>query len=755
MLRNTNKAPKDVKGAVNPEDEGLPDEVPPGMVRIAGEVTPVGEKLPAWKVRHIERAKKLEAALFERRKEKAKSRRLMKMLLAEDAADIGQAKTDLKFKNTLIRAVEMAEARALERRQCIEAGLPPPPRGGRKRLKSLRDVLKARQLSEEAMKAGETFSRARERLAGNVRDKKWDDLTRDEQKRLLLVDFREFCRHSKILTKKREVIPFLWNSPQRRMNNIILSLIAGKKEVRLRIAKARQWGCTTNTVYLVLWMLHRHSNMRAMAVVHSKVPYIKALIEKYLFAYKSLPEWFRQPMTSTGNQIRFANGSYIDFFSAGTKATADQVGRSETYQIQHLTEVPFWFAPEATLTACQQSLADGPNTIQIIESTPKGENEFKNLYFEAKNGDSNAIAMFVAWHEIDGNRMVATIEQQAAWAEWRETGSEAARKRGGFGEDKENRIGRFGLDPHQWLWWWYTLREKCGNNMDRMIQEHADDDITCFAVSGDTYFKRELLAKLAVQCNGLRYQWRSVGLVDGQFDESIRGYYYRRKFVKSGEYFAVLDPADGGASTSDPSVLYICRRLADQIEVVAWTTSMDYADGVVDHMLPLLQHYDYPLLVVEANRGVWHIQELRKRGYPKLYRRTRINEVTGQPMLDQFGWFATNSSRSAALQALAKYVNQGRLICGIDVLHAQMSNFVLKGDGEKYAARGKVHDDHVLVAAIACYIDDTLTNPRMESSEQPEQRTGESWGVPQSIMVADPAPTAPMTQMVRRYFDND
>ncbi len=711
------------------------------------------ESLPLWKRRHIERAQKLDAALYERRKKKATSRRLVKLLMAEDASDITQAKRDLKFKAELLKQVEMAEAARIQREQAIAAGETPPPKGGYKQKRSLKAVLEARGLSEKAMNAGTEMTRATDRWTGPA-DTHWDKLTREEQRRLLLVDFRVFCRHAKILTKKRERVPFVWNGPQRRMNNIVLSMLADRRPVRLRVAKARQWGCTTDTVYLILWMLHRHGDMAAMVVVHAKVPYIKAMVEKYLFAWRSLPEWFRLPMRATANRIEFDNGSFIDFFSAGTKATADQVGRSNTYQIQHLTEVPFWFAAKQTLTACMQAQVDGPNTIQIIESTPKGAGEFKDLYFEAKNGDSDAVAMFVAWHQIDDNRIKPTAEQLSAWVEWRETGLDSARRRGGFGVDTENRIPRFGLGPDQWLWWWYTLREKCGNDLDRMTQEHADDDVTCFAVSGDTYFKRDLLTKMALQCNSLRHQWRSAGIVAGEFDESLRGYYYRRRPTARGEYLAVLDPADGGASTSDPSVLYICRRLPGQLEVVAWMSSQGYAEEVMALSWPLLAMYGNPLLVIEANKGTAHLLEARKRLYPRIYRRSRLNEVTGQPMLDQLGWYSTGSTRNAALQALAKYVGSGRLIVGIDTLHAQMSNFVKQGETEKYAAKGKTNDDHVLCAAMACHIDDTLSNPQLDD-EPVAQDTGNPWGVPQTIY-STPAPE-PQRVIQHRvvYYDND
>lgn len=712
------------------------------------------EKIPLWKKRHIERAQKLDAALFERRKKKATSRRLVKLLLAEDASDITQAKRDLKFKASLLRAVEMADAAKAERERAIAMGETPPPKGGYKQKRSLKAVLAARDISEKAMNAAAAFAHPSDKWTGPA-DTPWDKLTREEQRRLLLVDFREFCRHSRILTKKRERVSFVWNLPQIRMNNIVLSMLMARKQVRLRVAKARQWGCTTNTVYLILWMLHRHGDMAAAVVVHAKVPYIKSIIEKYVFAWRSLPEWFRLPMRATANRIEFENGSYIDFYSAGTKATADQVCRSGTYQIQHLTEVPFWFAAERTLTACMQAQVDGPNTIQIIESTPKGAGEFKDLYFEAKTGDSDAVAMFVAWHQIPENRIKPTIEQVAAWVEWRETGSEAARKRGGFGVDTEGRIGRFGLDAGQWLWWWYTLREKCGNDLDRMIQEHADDDVTCFAVSGDTYFKRDLLTKMALQCNNMRFQWRAAGIVDHAFDDSLRGYYFRRPPVKkNAEYLAVLDPADGGASTSDPSVLYICRRLPGQLEVVAYMESHEYAEQVMDLAWPLLAMYGNPLLVIEANKGVAHLLEARKRLYPRIYRRTRLNEITGQPMMDQLGWYSTGSTRAAALQALAKYISKGNFLAGIDKLHAQMSNFVKQGDTDKYAAKGKTNDDHVIVAAVCCHIDDTLSNPQLDDSDAREPAPN-PFGVPHSIFDGEPQPMVRLTAPRQLYYDND
>lgn len=717
--------------------------------------------MPAWKRRHLERSKKLAEAIYKRQQTNQTKRRLVSLLSADDAADITQARADLKFKMVLLGQIEAADAAKAERERAAALGLPIPPKGGRKRKRTLSEILKARDVSEKAMNAGNAFTKATDLWTGPA-DTDWDKLTKEEQRRVLLTDFREFCRKARIIDKKRSVIPFKWNTPQRRMNNIILSLLCARRPVRMRIAKARQWGCTTDVVYLILWLCHRHPYIMAMVVMHAKNPYIKVIREKYLFAYRSIPEWFREPLIEdTANRMAFANGAVIDFYSAGTKATADQVGRSGTYQIQHLTEVPFWFAAEATMTACMQCLADGANTVQIIESTPKGgKGEFFKLYNEAKNGESVAVAMFVPWYEIDENRVKPTDEQRVCWVNWRENllnneHAEKWRKRGGFGVDDENRIGRFKLQPDQWLWWWYTLKEKCGNDIERMIQEHADDDVTCFLTSGNTYFKRELLSKIAIQCNALRFQWRSAGIAeDFTFDEGTRGYHYRRKPVmKDGNYMAVLDPSDGGASSSDPSVMWILRRRGEQLEVVAWFTGQGYADEVVDQAMPLLRMYGDPLLVVEANRGAAHIVEFRKRKYPRLYRRTRINELTGQPVTDQFGWYATGSTRNTALQQLAKYVREDRLVAGIDALHAQMATFVRQEDGEKYAAKKGAHDEHVLVAAIACYVDNSLSNPDLEDA--PQERVGptleETFGP-----VVIPA-RMEHRQMVRPavYMDND
>ena len=456
-------------------------------------------------------------------------------------------------------------------------------------------------------------------------------------------------------------------------------------------------------------------------VLHHK-DYLDEFRNRYRSMFESLPEYAVGKITiDNSNKIVLSNGSRVDFFTAGTQATAAQVGRSTGYHWCHATEVPFWHAPEKTFTALMGSMQLGAHTGIVVESTPCGAfGKFYDLYTSAKRGDNDYIAYYVAWHDVEEYFIQPTAEQVTAWLAWRESKNDKWRKKMGVTstgkpivvEDVEGRIPRFGLSCGQYLWWCDTLRNKYDGDMDQMKQEYGDDDVTCFLTAAKLGFEADEIEMVRHQCDRLRETWRDCGVSEDEEGRLVqtfdsRAFRVRQAPVPGADYCALMDPALGG-QTADWSVLYVMRRTTDRLELVAKCKTRAMPDGCCDMMARLLEWYGNPLLAIESNRGEAHIHEFRVRNYPRLLRRPRVNAVTGQPIEDALGLWMNDGVRSVCIKTLHKYLRSGRLILADDDFHSEMHTFVLQeGASSKYAAAKGCHDDHIICAGMACYLDET------------------------------------------------
>lgn len=548
-----------------------------------------------------------------------------------------------------------------------------------------------------------------------------EKMTRKQHRMLLLTNFREFCAAGTIQDKERRKVPFLWNRPQRRLNMLLAARLATGKPVYAAVAKARRWGCSLDVTWWMGWQMARCDGTAVIVVLHHK-DYLDEFRVRYRQVFESLPEYVVGQITvDNAQKMVLSNGSRVDFYTAGTAATASQVGRSTGYHWCHATEVPFWHAPDKTFTAMMGSMQLGPHTGVIVESTPAGAfGRFYEMYMQAKRGESDYMAYFVPWHHVEDYVLNPTRDQIIAWDKWRESKNDKYRLQMGktpqgkpiVVADEEGRIDRYGLTCGQYLWWCDTYRNKCNNDINQMKQEFGDDDVTCFLTAAKLGFDQDELALIKHQCDTGREHWRDCGVIEGERGELVqvfdsRVFRVRKPPEPKAEYIALLDPALGG-QTADFSVLYVFKRTIDSLELVAKCKTRAMPDGCVDMMHRLLRWYGEPLLGVESNRGEGHIHEFRVRNYPRLLRRARTNVITGMPMEDALGLYMSDSIRQVCIKNLHKYIRTGRLQIPDDDLHSEMHTFVLdESSGRKYAAAKGCFDDHVMTAAMACYLDET------------------------------------------------
>lgn len=549
-------------------------------------------------------------------------------------------------------------------------------------------------------------------------------MTKKQHRMLLLTNFKEFCCAGRVENKNRQRVPFLWNKPQRRLNVMLAAKLMTSKPVYAAIAKARRWGCSLDVTWWMGWQMLRKPGTAVCLVLHHK-DYLDEFRNRYRSMFESLPDYVVGTIdVDNAKKLVLGNGSHVDFYTAGTAATASQVGRSTGYHWCHATEVPFWHAPDQTFMALMGSMQLGPHTGVIVESTPQGAyGMFYDMYMQAKRGESDYMAYFVPWHDVEEYTIRPTADQFIAWEKWRTTGDDKWRLDMGktaAGKpfvlaDPENRIGRFKLDCGQYLWWCETLRNKFKGVLAQMKQEFGDDDVTCFLTAAKLAFEGEQIEQLRILCDAMRSQWRDVGLI---YDDMgvLRLDYEQRQFrmieppdqrvIEQGRYLAVMDTSFGGSAQADWTVLKLYRREQHALHLCAKVKSKLQPSPFCDLTERILMAYGQPLLAIEANKGEAHINEMRMRNYPQQLRRKRMNVIDGSPVEDAIGFWMSESSRAVCLSTMDRYIRDERLIDPDDDLFSEMHTFIVNETTGKKEAAKNCNDDHVLCTSIACHIDD-------------------------------------------------
>jgi len=197
----------------------------------------------------------------------------------------------------------------------------------------------------------------------------------------------------KIRTEKGEILKLIPNVAQIKLLKIIIPLLKEKKLIRLIILKARQQGISTLIQAIFFIILFVGSNLRALTMGHETAS-SNNLFNIYSTYYNELPK-ILQPTLEFSNEKK---KKYLASTSENKIETAGkgEVGRSDTLQLLHLTEVAFYPDAKKTLGALLQAAKYA--MMIVIESTANGiGDEFYNMYKTAKKGDSDYIAVFLSW----------------------------------------------------------------------------------------------------------------------------------------------------------------------------------------------------------------------------------------------------------------------------------------------------------------------------------------------------------------------
>lgn len=200
----------------------------------------------------------------------------------------------------------------------------------------------------------------------------------------------------KIRTKSGRIEPFVFNRAQEYLHGRLeeQKRITGK--VRALVLKGRQQGCSTYVQARDFHLVSTNEGMKAFILTHDAEA-TKNLFEMTKRYNDELPGGLiPEPDTSSAKELKFntLNSSYA-VGTAGNKS----VGRSQTIQIFHGSEVAYWPHAEDHAKGILQAVSNEAGTEIILESTANGiGNYFYNMWMAAVTGKSDFQAIFIPWY---------------------------------------------------------------------------------------------------------------------------------------------------------------------------------------------------------------------------------------------------------------------------------------------------------------------------------------------------------------------
>lgn len=508
------------------------------------------------------------------------------------------------------------------------------------------------------------------------------------------------CVKIKHKTRGRYV-PFVLNGAQRKVLAAMESQRTAGRPIRIIVLKSRQWGCSTLICYYMMWLqVMRHENWHSLVCAHNKstATVLSGLLADLAANYPQQQDKIgvRRYQGLQGVREICPSGSRITVCSAMNPDAA----RGADYTMAHLSEVAYWPAtPTRDADMLVRSVCSAipriAESLVVMESTANGPGDyFHKEWNRAVNRQSDKLAVFATWHEVDTNTEALTRPPHEIWQR--------------FDEYERKLWSERGLTLEQIFWYHNKRRE--GSTHQQMMREYPTTPAEAFSNALTGVFATDALeAQRALTSD--RFSTYEIELPSGRWVPTPSGRLYvwsepcePEAVTVKPAYIATVD-VGGNWEGADWSVIALFdSRDPDKIELVAqWRGHIDI-DRLCDTALALGMRYHKALLVFESNtletRGADALERIGSSGYPNLYRRCSPDRITGT-MSMRYGFHTNSLTKTAAINELIYALRDGTLVERSVAAVEEMATYIRRGDRTE-AAPG-CHDDMVMTRAIALY----------------------------------------------------
>lgn len=494
----------------------------------------------------------------------------------------------------------------------------------------------------------------------------------------------------KIRNKEGKIVGFKLNTPQQKLYDIIREQKRAKKPVRIIILKARQMGFSTLTESILFKETVTKFNRRTGIITHLAAATTN-LFNMSKLMLECLPDDIKPSVKkSNAQELLFDNDngtglkSKIKCMTAGTSG----VGRSDTYDNLHLSELAFWEGDvTATLTGLLQAVPNLPDTMIIIESTANGYEKFKELWDQAVNGESDFIPLFVAWWEMP--------EYSMPYSGFKLTAEEEKLKE------------TYNLTDDQLEWRRWCIRNNCQNDIDQFKQEYPSNPEEAFIGTGNCIFDKDaIIERLRHVPKPIKQGYfvydeeaaKSNIMKDIRWVNDKKGCIKLYKLPNMPEFTKYCI---GGDTAGDTRGDEFSSDVIDakSLEQVASLTMQTDEDLYAKQMYCLGKYYGWALMAIETNFSTYPQKKLEELGYPSFYVRETVDRFD-KSVTKQFGYNTNRKTKPLMLANLVELVREHTEIFNEEKTLREMLTFVKKDGGKQEAEEG-YNDDKVMSIAIA------------------------------------------------------
>jgi hypothetical protein len=311
-----------------------------------------------------------------------------------------------------------------------------------------------------------------------------------------------------IRTKNDGLKPLVLNRAQRFIHAKIQEQLASIGKVRVILLKGRQQGASTYVEARFIWLTTMTCGVRAFILTH-EAKSTNSLFNMTSRFYDNLPTLSQDSHThnfkptlekSNAKELIFTHlDSGFEVGTAGNKG----VGRGDTLQFFHGSEVSRWPNASEHTQGILQAIPDGDGTEIILESTGNGlGNFFHQQWKEAEAEQSEYIAIFIPWFW----QLEYSVYVQSDFART---------------QYEEELAKLYGLSNEQMAWRRLKIKslgDGCSNGEKAFKQEYPMCSAEAFQTSGEE------------------------GLISADIVQKAR----RNEVRASGSYVVGVDPSRGG-----------------------------------------------------------------------------------------------------------------------------------------------------------------------------------------------------------------
>jgi len=534
--------------------------------------------------------------------------------------------------------------------------------------------------------------------------------------------------HLSIITKQKRLVLLVFNPFQWILLQYVAWCALHNLPVQLIVPKGRQGGVSTwvqawNFACAVLNDRRGHA-YRAVTVAHVDASALTIFRMSRLFERKLKSDWAVELESKQKGLLEWPNaGSWV---RVATVKSGDALERGSTLNSIHGSECGSWadegLDPSEAWTAIMGALADGPDSMVVLESTPKGRDAFFFRTIEDSLKHRNTFrVVFLPWFLCD--------EYTMTWSEYR-------RQRLALGwdedflpekflrtEDEQVLVDEVGgqivkqgeewyRHPHQLtedqlVWRRHTIEKKCDNKVEVFQREYPSTLEECWTATSKLLVTPETVSHYwevskegergeVIQEGELRGKVRFVPRKDG----SVQVWSHPKLGRK---YVIGADVSDGSDHGDGQAASVVDKDSLEQVAAV-YAVGLD-SDQYARLLCRVAYYFNRALLAIENNYDPSCAKAARDSGYPNLYYYHDLENTTGMlGRAPKAGWSTNRRTRPLMVAALQGAARDREFLCWDKEWASELQSFAWNDSKRRFQSTTGKKDDRIMSSAIAVYL---------------------------------------------------